>query len=118
MREELKQYTILKRENPWSERDELEVAGESSDLAAEFTLDFLWPFVDHNRFRVDNTSVALADDGERLKHVIENDARRLRCREPPAHGVEAARHADNGIDDSLAISQPLLIKPVGPTDRG
>ena len=91
MRDQLKENAIPGGQRKRGELKELEVAGQRAHFAVEFVLHLLRPFVVDASLGIENGPVALADDGERLKHVVENQSGRERGSQLATNCVEAIR---------------------------
>ena len=116
VRDKLKENAILRGQRPRRKLEELEVAGQRAHLAMKLAFNFLWPFVVDASLGIENGPVALADDRERLKHVVQNHSGRLRHSQFAANGVEAAIDPNRESKSSLAFSDPLFVAPVKPAD--
>ena len=82
----------------------------------KLALNVLRPHVVDIRTRIDYRTVALADNGQWLKHVIQNDSGRLLHSECAANGVETSVNSHGRVADCLASPDPLLVAPVKSAD--
>ena len=98
MREKLEENSILRGQRPRRKLEELEISCQRAHLAMKLALNLLGPCVVDAGLRIENRPIALADDRERLKHVVQNHSGGLRHGELAANRVEAAIDADRGVE--------------------
>ena len=116
VRDKLEKNSILRGQRPRRKLEKLEVACQRSHLAMELTSEFLRPCIVNTSLRIDNRPVALADDRQRLKHVVQDHSGRLRHNQLTANCVEAPIDSNRRVEESLAVPDPLFVAPVEPAD--
>ena len=109
---------MLRGERKRGELKELEVARQRAHLAVKLVIDLVRPFVVDAGLGIENGSIALANDGERLKHVVENDSGGQRSCQLAANCVEATVDSDRRVEEGLGFANPLLVAPVKGADGG
>ena len=77
MRDELKQGSIPWSQRPWRKLKELKVPGQRAHLALKLALNRLRPCVVDNGLRIKDGPITLADDRERLEHIVKDHSGRL-----------------------------------------
>ena len=88
VRDQLKEHAVARTERPWRQARRADSSRQASEPCAETLPETLPGQVsDHDRRAVEHAAVSLADDRERLEHIVEND-----CPQETAGPGSAARH--------------------------
>ena len=112
MRDQLKQNSILRGQGPRRQLEELVVPRQRPHFTMELALNLLRPCVEYVCGRINHRPVALANNRERLKHVIENDSVWLMHSQFTTDRVEASIDSNRRIAETLTCPDPLFVAPV------
>jgi len=113
MGDELEEETILSRvEELWELAEKLIVSRERPCFARKFTFHGGLVIVDLG-VALEGDAITLEDDLHGCEDVVEETVLREIAIEPPADSVEGTGGADDGVNLTFGVADPLFVGPIG-----